>query len=288
MNTFDLECILAYNEFLNQDRAAGFLGIGQSAFSRHISSFEKETGIEVFDRNTRPAALTPEVKAMLPLMREMVADAGRIMSANRKVPAAGEKISVGCSDMSSVVPMMRCLGEFRRRNDNIFFETRIEAEQTLLKDLSNGLIEFAFVPADSFGDDFTLLNYMVVEKYGALIPSGHPYASAKYLTREELGKLPCSVSSDEAFRRVTREWFGDKLFINNTASSLFEHLTALTNGMCCSLVPMNVAGLLNPEEFTVTGISPELTVTTVVIRRKNKLETPAHDRFEHYLNTGIR
>lgn len=63
MDTF--ECVLVLAEYRNMTKAADQLYLTQPAFSLRIQRLEKELGIQIFDRSTRPISITPEGQAYI-------------------------------------------------------------------------------------------------------------------------------------------------------------------------------------------------------------------------------
>jgi LysR family transcriptional regulator, nitrogen assimilation regulatory protein len=58
MNSQHLEYFCKVAEFGSFSRAAIFLGINQSALSRHVRNLERDLGIQLFYRNGRGVVLT--------------------------------------------------------------------------------------------------------------------------------------------------------------------------------------------------------------------------------------
>lgn len=54
------ECVLALAEYKNMTKASEYLYISQPALTLRIQRLEKDLGITIFDRSTRPISITPE------------------------------------------------------------------------------------------------------------------------------------------------------------------------------------------------------------------------------------
>ncbi|TCM37594.1 LysR family transcriptional regulator [Kribbella sp. VKM Ac-2568] len=64
----------------------------QSRISEHVAELEKALGVQLFDRTAHPAALTPEVRALLPHAEEILNRLGEYIPAIysvKPVPVSG-------------------------------------------------------------------------------------------------------------------------------------------------------------------------------------------------------
>ena len=60
-----LNVFWCWAEYRNMTKAADQLYLTQPAFSLRIQRLEKELGIQIFDRSTRPISITPEGQAYI-------------------------------------------------------------------------------------------------------------------------------------------------------------------------------------------------------------------------------
>lgn len=83
MDIFHLECCLALAEHLNYTRAAEAMFIAQPVLSRMITNIENETGIKLFNRNSRGVSLTPAGKVFVDGMKTVVEQYAQVINASK-------------------------------------------------------------------------------------------------------------------------------------------------------------------------------------------------------------
>jgi LysR family transcriptional regulator, hypochlorite-specific transcription factor HypT len=88
MNLSWLEDFLALAAGGNFSRAAGERHMTQPAFSRRIRALEESLGVELFDRSTQPARLTPAGDWFLPQAEDLLARVARLPGEARAVAEA--------------------------------------------------------------------------------------------------------------------------------------------------------------------------------------------------------
>lgn len=88
MNLSWLDDFLALADSGNFSRAAQERHMTQPAFSRRIRALEEWLGVELFDRSSQPAVLTPAGQWLRPQAQELLARAGAIPAEARAVAAA--------------------------------------------------------------------------------------------------------------------------------------------------------------------------------------------------------
>ena len=79
------ECVLALAEFRNLTRASEYLFMTQPALTLKIQRLEKELGIKIFDRSTRPISITPEGQLYIQEMNKIRMAEGRLYNRLREL-----------------------------------------------------------------------------------------------------------------------------------------------------------------------------------------------------------
>src|SRR4051812_28512038 len=94
-----LRDFIALAEVLHFERAARRVGSEQSPFSRRIRDFERDLGVQLFNRTSRGPLLSPAGEAFLPWARLLVAkkeQAQRVIAAAASQPQ--EELRIGICD----------------------------------------------------------------------------------------------------------------------------------------------------------------------------------------------
>jgi DNA-binding transcriptional LysR family regulator len=130
-------------------RAAKRLGIKQSTLSRQLLALEKRLGIEVFERLSRGAILTPAGHAYLRTAERVVrefADLNNWLHDTRK--GRSGRLAVGFYTSLSAGNLRAILASFARANEAIGIERFERDREQLLGGLESGLIDIAIMPGE--------------------------------------------------------------------------------------------------------------------------------------------
>lgn len=121
---------LAVAEELHFGRAAQRLGITQPPLSAQIKVLEQVLGAELFERTNSGARLTQAGRAILPLVKSAVAQAGRLEGLVRAAKAgARSTITVGATNSAMFDPLGDAVGRARSELPNLTI-TPIEMQST--------------------------------------------------------------------------------------------------------------------------------------------------------------
>lgn len=77
LNNFSGKLLCAFLALVDTGKfkiAAERCNVSQSAFSQMISRLEEQTGVRLFDRDTRHVSLTPEGRLLVPIARTVAGD----------------------------------------------------------------------------------------------------------------------------------------------------------------------------------------------------------------------
>lgn len=176
-------------------RAAAQLGYTQSGVSHLIRSLEDELGLSLLLRAKGGVTLTPEGRALLPYIRQL-------LSAERDIQRL-------CEDMRGLSAGTVCVGTFssvaiawmpeltRRFSElhpgiriDIFNGTYSVAEEALLSDR----VDCAFVTTPS-REEFTVTP-LLRDRLMALLPQDSPLAGQPSVTAQQLAPLPYIVPAE--------------------------------------------------------------------------------------------
>jgi DNA-binding transcriptional LysR family regulator len=185
-----LRYFVAVAEELSFTRAAARLLMTQPSLSTQMAQFERELGVELFDRSRRNIRLTGAGSALLQEARQLLAQLDETMDIVRRI-GKGEvgHLSVGFVPSASNRTLPPVLRAFRRRRPDVeLFMCEMPPDQlrTALHERRVD-IGFIFLP---FDDDSLEYRTLVVEPLVAAVPSGHPLTVQESVTVGDLADEP--------------------------------------------------------------------------------------------------
>ena len=141
-----LKYVVAVAELGNFTRAAKRCFVVQSALSHQIQKLERELGARLFDRTSRPVALTPAGAAMLPAARDCLTAAER---AQAEVYAAiGEirgRLAVGMIPTAAAVDVPAVLRAFHHEHPQVRISLLTGGSDALADQVRDGVLDVAFL-----------------------------------------------------------------------------------------------------------------------------------------------
>jgi DNA-binding transcriptional LysR family regulator len=203
----NLECFVAAAEELNFTHAASRLHVSQPSFSKQIRDLEGELGVNLFERQKKGVALTPEGKSFM-------IDASRILGDCEVSIRKAQRISRGEIGEMAIGYMAALTHEFLGRALEVSRLTApgivvdciemdcLSQERALLEGrIGVGLL----VPSDR--PSLELLQVRLLIKYPVklALPKSHPFA--------EKQEIPLSLLREEPFIGLSRMYpnYGDWL-----------------------------------------------------------------------------
>lgn len=173
---FQMTCFVAVAEELHFGRAADRLRMTQPPLSRQIKLFEKELGLDLFDRTSRSVALTPAGRAFLPEARDLLARIDDVPRSLRRVAAgtAGQ-ITLGFTAMAAQLALPALLERCRDAYPEVDVVLREMVSADQLEFVVSGGVDIGLIrPPVSYPNLRT--RRVVDEALVAAIPADHPLA----------------------------------------------------------------------------------------------------------------
>lgn len=271
-------------------RAAGEVGLTQSAVTRQVQGVEQRLGVSVFERTTRRVSLTPAGEFLLRETGRMVGDLDALLRRLREDYAEGPKqVRVGVAKTISVAYLPGFFAAQRRRQPEVRLHVTHQLSAALLEGVEANDLDVAILcpprrlPASlrvvhRFTDAFDLI----------LPPDWEPPApslrSKPARWREWLGERPwLLIHEDSNTGARLRTWMKKRGWQASAATEmdsfdLIINLVALGQG--ASLVPQRSLAIYGHRRklrrFTVPDrFSREL----VVLARRNPSPPPHVEAF---------
>ena len=129
------------------DRAAGRLGMTQSAISKRIHELEAATGITLFDRSGRRAHLTPEGGRVLAMGREMLSMREKIVQISRQTSRPRRLVRLGITELTALTWLPRLMSALRASGStDIDIKPEVGLARYLFRELVNGNLDLIVIP----------------------------------------------------------------------------------------------------------------------------------------------
>lgn len=157
MNLKQLHHVVAVAETLNFSKAATKVHLCQSALSKSISTFENETGIQIFERTTGKVALTLAGERVVAHARHLLIEATNFRKDIEylKTGALGS-VSIGSGPFPAACYLDTAVAAFHKRQPRIPISLQVDNWRNLLIALHRGQIDFFIADASDMSDDASL------------------------------------------------------------------------------------------------------------------------------------
>ncbi len=242
MNRNQLRYFVAAAESRSFTKAAEQFYITQTAITQQIRQLEDTLGCALFDRSTRPVALTPAGKIFLTeakaILERMSIAADRVHDASTGLTGMLRIGYVRGYERSNLSVLTR---HFRRRNSNVLISFSRCSTDALAAGLQQKDYDLIFTWDSTNLKNLDGIEYMTVEKAGlvAALYSSHPLANRCQLRRSELrGETIIYMSPDSA-----NDSYGDAFFMQ-----LYKEAGYKPNILCRSSDAESVLIMVAAEE----------------------------------------
>jgi DNA-binding transcriptional LysR family regulator len=266
MDLRQMEYFVALAEESQFTRAAEVTRVSQSGLSAAIKSLEADLNAQLFVRTTRRVELTSAGRALFPHARALLAEA----KAGRDAVTAtvGEftgTLRVGAEQCLGAINVSELVERFHRRHCEVEITFTQAGSGDLLSRMREGEIDLAFVAGTPETSDpklrLTGLEHVTLttEPLVVLTPAGHPLASQKTVTWEDLRDLTfIDLDNTWAIRVVVDELFAKRKIprrVAFTVGDIHALIDLITRGLGIAVVPQSVSRKTIAEELPALGLA---------------------------------
>src|SRR3984893_16633632 len=189
--------------------AAVRLAISQSAVTESIRTLEDQTGVVLFERNSKGVALTYQGHQMMRharLILSAVADAGRALG-TRSESVTGT-LNLGVTSLVAGYFLADILARFRRVVPNV--EVRVvEEERPYIEHLLvNGELQLALMIISNLENKMALgYETLLRSRNRVWMAPNHPFAKNATISFSEIAQEPLIALSIDEMAAITRSWW---------------------------------------------------------------------------------
>ena len=205
MDTRVLEYFVLAADLGSVTKAAALLHVSQPTVSRQLMELEGELGKTLLNRGRQGLTLTEDglrfretAREMLALYRKATEDAASL---------AGE-IHLGTGETESFTWLAQQIADFQRDNPAVRFHITSENAERIREDIDKGLLDLGFVHRRVNPAQYEALELSFWERWGALVPEGHPLSGKEALSPADLASERLLLPENALFQSELLHWFG--------------------------------------------------------------------------------
>lgn len=201
-------------------RAAEVLNITQPTLSTQLKDLEDEIGHQLLIRGSRKVTLTEEGMILRKRAEEiidLVLRTERELSGDDENVAGEIHIAMGETAFMKYFALAAKL--LKESCPDISYRISSGNSQFVIEQLDKGLADFGLIFADADPTRYEKLVVPVFERWGVLMPAGHPLSRRSVIRAEDLIDQPLIISQQENARKNIEQWFGLPLTKLNIAAS---------------------------------------------------------------------
>lgn len=294
MTLTQLEYTLAVAEEGNFTQAAEKCFVTQPTLSMQVQKLEEELGVKLFNRNTKPIALTPIGKKILIQAKTIVEEAKRmddIVSMEKGEVKGDFNLGIIPTVMPTLLPLF--LNNFIKKYPKVKLNIEELTTEAIVEKLTQGKLD-AGIAATPLDNPRLIEKPLYYEPFVGYIPKSLPLAKLEKLTLEDVEKIDVLVLEDgHCFRdhvlKLCQTTRISKSF--DLKSGSFETLIHLANeGMGMTLLPyLQTRNLSNDNKENLRHFeSPEPAREISIIFTKSQLKLPVIEVLSESIEGIIR
>jgi DNA-binding transcriptional LysR family regulator len=272
-------------------RAAANLGVAQPAISQAITGLERQYGVTLFDRASRPVQPTPAGLVFIEQAARVLAELKKLGDvADAHATLLRGRLTIGTTYWVGETILPPVLVDFHKLYPGIAFVLRREPPAKLVEAVHSGQFDVAFVdtpPAKLTG----LESYSFhLDEIVVFVPEFHSLATRASVALDELGSEPFIGYEPESsiyspFAAACKDaGFAPNVIVSTQSQAIARSLVSLGMGISVgSRTMLDGPGLpVHP-----VSISPRLTKDTMLIVKSGAEPNNATRPFVDYVRTRL-
>ncbi len=290
MDIKDLQYFLTVVEEQNITKAAEILHISQPPLSRQLKMLEDELGVQLIKRSSgkKHIELTTQGILLSTMAKEMISLRDKIVTQIQEIDhSQSGKVYLGCIGSSTYEILPRALSDFKKLFPNITFELCCSNADELIQKLEKGQIDATIILEPNEVNSFDYIP-IGVEQQVAVMPPDFPVAkdAGDTVNAFQLSGYPLILPSRTSiFRELNRRFSEENLVpdILLTYTTSLSVIPLVERGFGIALVPRSTALGVISRGLVWKTLTPEISSTLVIIRKKNVPYTEACNLFFEFM-----
>ncbi|MCD7855484.1 MAG: LysR family transcriptional regulator [Clostridiales bacterium] len=268
-------------------KAAEALHITQPTLSRQLNQLEDEVGVKLFERGARKVNLTNEGLLLRRRAEEIIS---LVDKTEAELAEQGEHIDGSISIGSGVLSSTRLLADiikgFSEIHPLVKFDIYTAGADLVREKMNRGLIDIGLLLEPVEIEKFDFLRLDVKEKWVVLMPENLAPVNKKFITGEDLKKLPLIMPSRESVKNELLNRLKikeDELNIVCKSDLADSTLYMVKNGLGCLVTLDGALPFLDTRQLIKIPLCPKLYLTSVLAWKRHQPFSLAAARFIDYI-----
>lgn len=287
MDTKFMNYILTLAETGNMTRAAEKLYISQPTLSQFLSKYEKEIGVELFERTKKSYVLTPAGEIYVKYAKKILTQE-HLLEKELKYFGKNIRLNLATSSTQDLKMLSSILGDLKKTYPNTVCSMSNGSTYSMERLVSSGKVDMAFVPINTDDREKFHCRILDVKEEEVLLvaPSALPFCQS--FTNNSIHILDQETFFNN-FRGTSFILHQVGSCINGIENRLFQNLgiepaVSFTSSLSPSIIDMasnNLGCGFIPCSEVIPGKSvvyfslvPEISLTHAIIYSKELLLTP--------------
>ena len=267
-------------------KAANSLGLTQPNLSRQINILERDIGKKLFNRSNYKIKLTSEgilLKKRAEEIIDMIEKTRAEFKSSDKI-IAGD-IRIGGGETHAIELITKIMRNIQKDYPNIQYHLHSGNSDDVSEKLDKGLLDFGILiePAGILKYDF--IKIPAKDIWGVLMRKDSKLAKKKFITKNDLIKLPIICSRQAVYNRPSDnkflEWFQsdfDKLNIVATYNLIYNASIMVKSGIGYA-IGLDKLINTNGSSLCFVPLKPKLEAELNIVWKKEQVFSPASGIF---------
>ena len=267
-------------------KAANSLGLTQPNLSRQINILERDIGKTLFNRSNYKIKLTSEgilLKKRAEEIIDMIEKTRAEFKSSDKI-IAGD-IRIGGGETHAIELITKIMRNIQKDYPNIQYHIHSGNSDDVSEKLDKGLLDFGILiePAGILKYDF--IKIPAKDTWGVLMRKDSKLAKKKFITKNDLIKLPIICSRQAVYNRPSDnkflEWFQsdfDKLNIVATYNLIYNASIMVKSGIGYA-IGLDKLINTNGSSLCFVPLKPKLEAELNIVWKKEQVFSPASGIF---------
>jgi DNA-binding transcriptional LysR family regulator len=170
-------------------RAAEALGLTQPAISAQVRLVEEETGRRLFDRLGRNVYLTQPGAVLLDYAQRMLNLRRQAMQAVSDLRRPSARLTIGATEPICLYFLPPVLKQYQARHPGVAISIFRHNTDRVVRKLAEGVLDIGFISLPTVHPDLRVIPVQR-DRWVAAVPPGHPLASRRAVSLEQLVEYP--------------------------------------------------------------------------------------------------
>ncbi|MBE7006139.1 MAG: LysR family transcriptional regulator [Ruminococcaceae bacterium] len=277
-----LRYFLAVAREENMTRAAELLHVTQPTLSKALKSLEDELGKKLFTRHSFSISLTDEGALLRDRAEDLIFMADKIEREFLSLDdITGGELYFGLAESYQIRYLARELRALKERYPALRYHITSGDTEQVTEKLDKGLLDFAVVCSTPDSTKYRFIEFPEADRFGLVVPRGHPLAARDRITAADLAGLPL-FCSEQSWENDIRPWAGerfDQLRLEGSFRLAYNGSMFALEALGCLLTLEHLIDVSPESGLCFIPLQPRLELRFYLIWNRYQTFTPIAERF---------